>query len=405
MLPVNLNDLTPSHIQNLIDSEVAEGLMLEYKQELPSNQSEKKKDFLYEVAAMANAGGGDIVFGIVDRPGADNQSTGIADSLSGIKLLNEQVEKDRLLNLIRDGIDPRLTGIAMRSVKCEDGDVLVLRIPRSWNKPHMVTIDGVNRFYLRGGTTKFPMRVNEIRRAFSEQSELGETIEKWREHRAELASKGKGPVRLAGDVKWLFHVIPASAFSRDVLRESWTVAEQEKRQVYVPHELRSCRYNADGFLCLADTGAQFTAYGYTQLFRSGIVEYADGFCCNSPPTGGHPMIFGQELEKHMVNCYTDAINRFRIDGRREPLYVGFSLIGITGRAFFVTTMQSAFPQTAGINRDIFTSPEVFVDIDEPEESPYGKTLLPLVDTMWQVGGRQGTPFRPNGEWKPFGRYD
>jgi len=90
MLPVNLNDLTPSHIQNLIDSEVAEGLMLEYKQELPSNQSEKKKDFLYEVAAMANAGGGDIVFGIVDRPGADNQSTGIADSLSGIKLLNEQ---------------------------------------------------------------------------------------------------------------------------------------------------------------------------------------------------------------------------------------------------------------------------------------------------------------------------
>jgi|GEM_PF-4218499 hypothetical protein len=33
-----------------------------------------------------------------------------------------------------------------------------------------------------------------------------------------------------------------------------------------------------------------------------------------------------------------------------------------------------------------------------------KTLLPLVDTMWQVAGLEGTPFKPKGEWNPFGRY-
>jgi predicted HTH transcriptional regulator len=140
MLPINLSDLDPSHIQGLVDSEVAESQSLEYKQKLPSGQSDEKREFLYDVAAMANANGGDLVFGIVDRRGEDKQATGIAESVSGIKLSNPQSEIDRLANLIRDGIEPRISGIVMRVVSCHDGDVLVVRVPASWNKPHMVTI-------------------------------------------------------------------------------------------------------------------------------------------------------------------------------------------------------------------------------------------------------------------------
>ena len=103
----------------------------------------------------------------------------------------------------------------------------------------------------------------------------------------------------------------------------------------------------------------------------------------------------------MVHCYEDAIDRFRRHGYREPLYVGFSLVGIAGRSFFVTT-QSAFLQTAGIDSDIFTSPEVFVDIDDPEESPYGKSLLPLVDTMWQVADAKERPLGPTGNGNRLG---
>lgn len=62
MLPVvAFSDLKPSHIQDLIDLEVAEKLTLEYKRDLPTGQTEQKKEFLYDVAAMANAAGGDIV--------------------------------------------------------------------------------------------------------------------------------------------------------------------------------------------------------------------------------------------------------------------------------------------------------------------------------------------------------
>jgi hypothetical protein len=402
MFPVNLNDLSPANIQALIDSEVAESLTLEYKRDLPSGQSEKKREFLYDVAAMANALGGDIVFGILDRRGEDNQSTGVADGLSGIKLANAQAEINRLSNLIGDSIAPRVAGIQMVPATSPQGDVLVLRVPRSWNKPHMVTIGGVNKFFGRVGTTKYLMSVDEIGRSFSEQRELRESIERWRSHRAELVKRGEGPVGPPGPVTMLFHAIPTSAFTRDVLRETWTVSEQEKNFMHVPNRPTNFRYNADGFLSLAVAGRQ--AYGYTQLFRSGIVEYADAYCYSPPMQGYDSMISGQKLEQEMVNCYKDVLRRIRAQGRSELLYVGFSLIGIANKSFYSTLRSLAIPDQYSILQDIFTSPEVFADMNDPEELPYNRTLLPLVDTMWQVAGRSGTPFKLKGRWDPFGEF-
>ena len=53
------------------------------------------------------------------------------------------------------------------------------------------------------------------------------------------------------------------------------VPQQEMLGIYVPHAGASGQYNADGYLRFADTGEKTKAYGYTQLFRSGITEYAD----------------------------------------------------------------------------------------------------------------------------------
>jgi hypothetical protein len=102
----------------------------------------------------------------------------------------------------------------------------------------------------------------------------------------------------------------------------------------------------------------------------------------------------------MVHCYKDAITRYQKQGRSETLYVGFSLIGIGAKQFFFNTMSLAFAKAA-IRQNVFISPEVLVDPAEPEEEPFERTLLPLVDTMWQVGGYQGTPCKRQGSWKPF----
>ncbi len=120
------------------------------------------------------------------------------------------------------------------------------------------------------------MSVDEIGRAFSEQGDLGRTIEQWRLNRTQRLSIQDGSaVPLSSEVVFLFHVIPAESFTRTVLDRSWKILPEEKLHIYVPHGAASYRYNADGYLCLGAPVAENRYCGYTQIFRSGIIEYAD----------------------------------------------------------------------------------------------------------------------------------
>jgi Putative DNA-binding domain len=410
MLPVNLNDLVPADIERLIESEVPESLTLDYKQELPTGQSESKREFLYDVVAMANSAGGDLIYGIAERRSEDDKPTGIPDRLLGIQLSNPQEEEIRLSSCIRDCVTPKLIGAIVQSIRTRSGDALVVRVPSGRSKPHMVTMGGIDRFYKRTGTVSHKMSWDEIRRAFSEQGELREAIARWRAHRVDLIEQKRGPIPLSSEVAMLFHIIPADAFTPGIFTDTWRLAEDEKRDVFVPNGNYYRRYNADGFLCHSSSTSVSTPrqktdgyWSYTQLFRSGIVEYAFSHIYQHPIGFQNALILGQEVEQAIIHCYEDGIGRIQREGRTATVYVGFSMIGIEDKQIFSTPLAWD-RQESGIRQNTFTSPEVLVDLTEQDERPYTRTLRPLVDTFWQLDGREGTPFIPNGEWKPFGIY-
>jgi hypothetical protein len=220
----------------------------------------------------------------------------------------------------------------------------------------------------------------------------------WRADRTQLIAANEGPVKLSGTVMMLIHIVPISALLRDVLREPWSVQEEDKQSGFVPHTGNASHYNSDGFLRFASTGREANAYGYTQLFRSGIAEYADGHCYG--PTGAGEGIYGQILEQQIVKCYEDARDRFRRQSRSEPFYIGFSLIGIANKQFHWTMTRVVWGPSP-IRENLVISPVILADIEIAEERPYPATLLPLVNTMWQVAGLEQTPFRRNGVWEPF----
>jgi len=172
-----------------------------------------------------------------------------------------------------------------------------------------------------------------------------------------------------------------------------------KRKLSGSCKCKGCRGGAHG------RGKKYAFdHGYTQLFRSGIVEYAFSHFYG-PPIGFHSdLIKGQEVEQAIVHCYEDGIGRFRREGRTGILYVAFSMAGIQDKQIF-SVSRIWYPRESGIRENTFTSPEVMVDLSEVEERPYPRTLRPLVDTFWQLDGREGTPFTPNEEWNPFGGYD
>lgn len=74
----HLDSITEADLQALVDNEVAEDKLTEYKQELPGGGDSQRKEFLYDVTAFANASGGDLIFGVKEQGGA----TGSAPSTS-----------------------------------------------------------------------------------------------------------------------------------------------------------------------------------------------------------------------------------------------------------------------------------------------------------------------------------
>src|ERR1019366_1946983 len=107
---------------------------------------------------------------------------------------------------------------------------------------------------------------------------------------------------LRGQVTMLFHAVPRNSLTRRLMGESWRLPDQEKAHLYVPHSATQLRYNADGFIASAQAGNEPGAFGYTQLFRTGITEYADSNCFGTPMAGLEPMTLGQNLEQEIVNC-------------------------------------------------------------------------------------------------------
>lgn len=63
-LPENIADLNQSHLDELVTERAEEGPHLEFKRELPQNDNASKNEFLGDVSAFANAGGGDLVYGV-----------------------------------------------------------------------------------------------------------------------------------------------------------------------------------------------------------------------------------------------------------------------------------------------------------------------------------------------------
>jgi len=78
----HFDELEASELVSLPTAGVSESRHLEFKSQLPSDKDSDKKEFLYDVAAMVNGGGGAILNG-VEEERIRNKSTGRAEKCAG----------------------------------------------------------------------------------------------------------------------------------------------------------------------------------------------------------------------------------------------------------------------------------------------------------------------------------
>ncbi|HEV3037522.1 MAG TPA: ATP-binding protein [Candidatus Angelobacter sp.] len=383
-----LDQITKANIESLITAKVSERRTLDYKQQLPGGTDEDKRELLGDVASFANASGGDLLFGVVDERDANGKPTGIPASADGLSVTNINEQIARIEASVRDGIAPRIQGIEFVPIDgFSKGPVLIVRIPKSWAGPHMVTFKGSSRFYSRNSTGKYPLDVAEIRSAFIASTAIGEKMRAFRMDRLSNIMNGATIAPLGDHAKIVIHMVPLSSLDptifRDVTREAANLSAELKPIVGSP---TTRRFNFDGYLLSRDNS-------FVQVYRSGIIESADGVSLAPWSEEERNRIANIAIEQEIISAvqrYLRAQQRLMIE---TPVFVMVTLIGLKG--FAMGSRRRHF-QVEKIDRDVLALPEISI---ENYGVDVARALRPAFDALWQACGFEGSQnYNAAGDW-------
>lgn len=371
-----LDSIEGSDLQALVDNRVPEGKTIEYKESLPLDDYESKREFLADVSSFANAAGGHLIYGIREESGEPVEPC-------GLQSINADNEILRLENLIRDSIEPRIPGVSMRAVPLQTAEVaIIIRIPRSWALPHVVRFQKHWRFYSRNSAGKYPLDVSELRAAFALSETTAERIRNFRAERLSMIVAGETPVAVGEGPKIVLHIIPFGAFGPAVKFDVASLAQDPRDSRLKPIDTTDSDYrlNFDGFLTY-ELSSRPTC-SYLQVFRNGSIEAVEVHIMRKV-----------EDKRYLPSSYEvellEALPRFlsvqKQLGVEPPLFVMLSLLEVSGYTMWLT--RPGFPPRLydrhPIDRDTLLLPETMV---ESFECDLAEVIRPIFDAVWNAAG-------------------
>ncbi|MBZ0220383.1 MAG: ATP-binding protein [Candidatus Methylomirabilis sp.] len=394
MIPKTFDAISKSDIEALVENQVREGRTIEYKQVLLGNSDEEKREFLSDISSFANAGGGDLLYGISATDGIPQDALGLESNLDAELL--------RLENLIRDSLDPRVHGLRMRAIDgFAKGPVLLIRIPRSWAGPHMVTFKNLSRFFTRNSAGKHQMDVLEIRSACLLADALPEKMRRFRDERLGRIIASATPVRMFEGAKLVLHILPVAAFTSDASIE---VAVLKARSMSSLRPIGASGwndgYNLDGFLTYSGPYDSAGSRAYSLLFRKGQIEavFAD-LVRERDDRRFIPSVAYEEYIIQGVLGYLGVLKSLEIP---SPLVLFVCMTGVANVHMGVDTFYFSHGGSP-IDRDTLVLPDILVDDYESinDKNAVAGVLRPIFDAVWNACGfERSFNFDDKGNWKP-----
>lgn len=296
MITLSIDSIDETTLQNLIDNSINEGKNIEFKELLKLDTNEDKKEFLFDVSSFANASGGEIFYGV-----KEDKETGAASDLVGLSESNFDNLILRIESLIRTGVSPRIAAVQSKVVTLSNGkSVLLLRIPASWNSPHMVTLGGTDKFYSRGSNGKFKLDVLEIKNAFLASETVLNKISSFRSERINKILSGEAPIDLGNGGKIIIHLVPISTFQR---REDYDLRHviRDVNQLKTFEGFSSgARHNFEGYISYAYNERHNNEghNSYLQIYRNGIIESTSGSVLTE--RNGNKVLHATDFERKFI---------------------------------------------------------------------------------------------------------
>ncbi len=374
-----LAQLTEQDLQELIANAVPEGRTIDYKRELKCSQDADKKEFLADISSFANTVGGHLVIGV-------EEMDALPTNLPGIPLTNTDQLILQAENVIRDGLDPRVIGVQSHLIPLQSGNVaLVLRVPKSFTSPHMVSFKNSSRFYARNSRGKYQLDAGEIRQAFLLSDTMTKRIEDFRLNRLALLGGNETLYPMPTGGKIVLHVIPVTTFaSQDAVDLTQINDVQELWSNLTPMASGSWdrRFNLEGWLMhsvIKDTGM---AGSYTQVFRNGTVEAVEGRMVSKNSGGAF-------WEKYVIESLDQILKFYEHANIQTPFIIMLTYLGVRECQAGALNPNIRTDSAHAVERDNIVCDPIWVN--EP-----GKTakelLLPALDLAWNACGWSKYPY-------------
>jgi schlafen family protein len=385
--------ITEADLLELIQLHVAERRTLDYKLTLPGNSSDDGKEFVADVSSFANTAGGHLIYGMREEKGEPVELVGIDGDADAAIL--------RLDNRTRDGVAPRIPGVHSFAVKLASSKwAIVIKIPKSFVSPHMVTLGGRSKFYARMSNGRYELDVDQIRLAFLNSESIASRIRDFRVDRISHIRSGETPIPLIGGPCIALHIIPIAGFGAgtqyDVLKLEANVNTLRTLAPIFQEFGEHKRINLDGLVVFPYRTREEKTQGYTQIYRSGVVEAVDASIFNSSgfiESAPRPLA-SQILEKGLIDAVVRFVGVLRSLPVDPPLVVMLSLIDVKGYSMALAGL-SFHNMTVPFDRNVVMIPELLIeslDVNIPRK------LKPMLDSLWNVVGERESPYYTNGEW-------
>ena len=388
--------MTQADLQALVELQLGESKMVDYKQEFPKNGSEDKKEFLNDVCSFANAQGGFLIYGM-------KEVAGVPTEVMGIEIADPDAEILRIQNIMRDGLAPRIPSTAIRPILLENVKYcIIVRIPQSWMKPHMVSL-GSSKFYYRNSNGKQPLDILEIRAAFQLSGTAQERIMRFKAERVNNLIANDPPVPMEQGAKTLLHLIPISASDPSIGFDVSKIESEigTRKNVFLEPSSGRGRYNFDGYLSYTTPPRERSACAYMQVFRNGTIEAVESWVIGAldhMEDKKHIAIIS--YENYLIEALPILLAHQRQLGVEPPILLMLSLLGVAGYSIEPTQGERRMPwykpEDQMIGKDPLLLPEVIIDRYEIEPD---KVLRPIFDALWNASGYpRCRNYNEHGKW-------
>ena len=393
MIEKRLSDITLSDIRSLIDNEVGEKKTLEYKRELHLDTAEARKEFLADVTSLANADGGDLIYGIEEDGG-----TNLPTALPGIPIENEDKLILQLEGMLQNGVSPRIPSVLFKVLPLKKGTgVLLLRMDRSYSAPHRVTHSGHDRFYTRNAKGKYPMDVEELRTAFIRSQGVELKMEEYKLRRLEDIREDRYRFFSEGAPKLVLQLLPVAAFATNNLYS----VSQIQQAAGPPRPGEETKITLEGLIRIDRTAEEDRATGYRQFYKKGMMEQVAKKAFYRSANGPDPqvvhLIHRAIVATTLINFLEMARQYYRRLELHSPVVVSCAIVGGNGYTLDGEDGSYSSKQLAdAIDRELLPLPDTYWD------DPDGLTIDGMqwaLDGLWNACGYPRCPFYDaDGRW-------